>query len=96
MDYPGLWWRSKGTLETIYSLNSQVQEYIEYDPWADEERNRDQTDEIMDNYELGMLAWEEEEESDSDGGAKSESDFEPYGKELLENLEKILAIEEAE
>ncbi len=45
---------------------------------------------------MGMLAWEEEEESDSDGGAKSESDFEPYSKELLENLEKILAFEEAE
>jgi hypothetical protein len=43
----------------------------------------------MDNYEMGMLAWEEEEESDSDGGAKSESDFEPYARSCWRTWRKF-------
>jgi hypothetical protein len=86
----------EGTLETIVRLNSEIQEYADSDPGADEERIREQTNEMMETYEIAMLAWVQEEESDSDSEAESESEFEPHDEELLENLDKILALERAE
>jgi hypothetical protein len=60
----------KGILETIDRLNSEIQEYAEYYPGEDEERIREQTNEIMETYEMAMLVWAQEEESDSDSGAE--------------------------
>jgi hypothetical protein len=43
-----------------------------------------------------MMSLEQELESVSDSRAESESGFEHYDDELLENLEEIFALEEAE
>ncbi len=46
----------------------------------------------MYEFEEAMLAWEQEE-SDSYSRAELESDFEPFGEELLDVPDKILALE---
>jgi hypothetical protein len=66
----------EGMLETIDRLKNEIQEYAEYEPGANEERIREQTNEMMETCKMAMLVWAQEEEIDSDRGAESESDFE--------------------
>jgi hypothetical protein len=55
--------------EGVDGMLETIQEYAEYDPGADEERIRERTNEMMETYEMAMLVWVQEEESDSDSGA---------------------------
>jgi hypothetical protein len=86
--------RVEGTLETMDRLNNEVKEFTELTREQTRMRSEHRLRPSVYEFEEAMLAWEREE-SDSYSGAELESNFEPFREELLDVLDKILALEGA-